>query len=763
MVTNNCNGTTATWWTPLRVGIGRFQQYQFGSNNDQSITICTKKHRSMPSFTRERFWTVVLCALLCFPSGDAQSCTLCVDGSDPPNPDLQINGVNCSNMMESIIGTGISNVSSTCTSFRATFGVYCGCPVDLGVPLLCRLCGEDVLLPDPEFQIATPPVSSIASDTCLELEFMGMENSNTDGELSCESLQSNYASSCCSASARPTRSPVIREDPTVFPTTLQRPSHVPSTIVNVPTITPTMTPSNTQLTYAPTETPIATTGPTPIPSSTQLTFIPTTVLIPTSSPTNMEVDGNAPATMTPTTTITTQHPAMDPTMRAPMIQIGVRFSGITLTLPGVEQLLTENAQNNFESALQGWYRSIYEIDGSSSASRRRRMMMMMEEANHQYHHHYHHRDLQLQQKQLESLLQFQTRVLYVSQFLDENTRITTVTYDQTVSFVQTQEEPPADVRQLLLDPFDDEGAVRQLLDRLLVSDPFFESIEGDLLTAPHIPPPDYDDNNGNDDDQSDGFNLGLVLGVIAAGLILFAIVLYLVTKPSQKEENAVINHAFESKVAEDLANVNNDERDATGIVETVEEMDEERINSKFSTQPTPTSLPVVPPKLQIERNDDDDDESIPTNKQEYSRAKFLGPGPDLPDEDFSPTVSTASASRQTTNSSWMGVLGLESSANESQEPEPTPQETYEVIVPPGKLGVVIDTPSENPPTVFAVKGTSPLFGKVEVGDFLIQVDDEDVSTFSAVKVSKLIGSKAKNPERRFVLSRTLSTSDKENQ
>jgi len=192
-------------------------------------------------------------------------------------------------------------------------------------------------------------------------------------------------------------------------------------------------------------------------------------------------------------------------------------------------------------------------------------------------------------------------------------------------------------------------------------------------------------------------------------------------------------------------------------------MDEERINSKFSTQPTPTSLPVVPPKLQIERNDDDDDESIPTNKQEYSRAKFLGPGPDLPDEDFSPTVSTASASRQTTNSSWMGVLGLESSANESQEPEPTPQETYEVIVPPGKLGVVIDTPSENPPTVFAVKGTSPLFGKVEVGDFLIQVDDEDVSTFSAVKVSKLIGSKAKNPERRFVLSRTLSTSDKENQ
>ena len=57
--------------------------------------------------------------------------------------------------------------------------------------------------------------------------------------------------------------------------------------------------------------------------------------------------------------------------------------------------------------------------------------------------------------------------------------------------------------------------------------------------------------------------------------------------------------------------------------------------------------------------------------------------------------------------------------------------------------------------MFAVKDTSPLYGKVETGDFLIQVDDEDVSTFSAVKVSKLIGRKAKNPERRFVLCRTL--------
>ena len=185
---------------------------------------------------------------------------------------------------------------------------------------------------------------------------------------------------------------------------------------------------------------------------------------------------------------------------------------------------------------------------------------------------------------------------------------------------------------------------------------------------------------------------------------------------------------------------------------------------EFSTEPTP-----VPDSSEVA--DDGEEESVPRTK-DYDReitsspvqAKSPGPGPD---EDDTPTVSSARDARSqrtqatTETGSHLGVLGLEASVSDSVShyEETTRKETYEVVAPPGKLGVVIDTPSEGPPTVFAVKETSPLHGKVETGDHLMQVDDEDVSTFSAVKVSKLIGNKAKNPERKFLFSRTLPNLD----
>jgi len=695
MITNECDGTMM-----LRgVEVPQIQRH-YHSHHQMAII-----HKTRPSIQQSTRWRflVVLCMLLCFQSIDAQVCTLCIDGSDPPNSALRIDGASCQDLAESFL----SSVSddSTCASIQATFGVYCGCP-DPMLARTCRMCGA-WLLPDPEFRV-TPPAASIESGTCLQLEFTGTENSNTDGELSCESLRENYASLCCDASTRPTRAPT------------QRPSLVPPTWN--PTAIPTLTPSSL-ITGMPSAQP--TSLPTKIPTTPSLNS-PTVAPFPT---------------LTPSIKVPTALPT-----RTPVFQVGASFSGITLGLPGVE-LLTESAQNNFESALQGWYASLYEPDGLTR--------FLTEQEKNRY----------LQPQERESLRRFQTRVLYVDQFVDETTRLTTITYDQTVSFVQTQEEEPVDVRQLLLEPFEDEAAVRQLLDRLLVSDSFFESIDGDLLGIPNVPPADDDSNNDNGDE----INLGLVLGVVAGGLILLAIVLYLATKPSRKEESTAINHPVENKVAEDLATMS-DERHPAAAAAAVEAEDEEEIpHNEFSTEPTPTTpspAPIAPPKPHVKA---DEEKSIPTNKHEYSRVKSPGPGPDKPDEGYTPTVSTASVSRRTTSgdtsSSWMGVLGLESSANDShsQEPEASPQETYEVIVPPGKLGVVIDTPDEGPPTVFAVKNTSPLFGKVEVGDFLIQVDDEDVSTYSAVKVSRLIGVKAKNPERRFVLSRSLPMLDDNDQ
>jgi hypothetical protein len=81
-------------------------------------------------------------------------------------------------------------------------------------------------------------------------------------------------------------------------------------------------------------------------------------------------------------------------------------------------------------------------------------------------------------------------------------------------------------------------------------------------------------------------------------------------------------------------------------------------------------------------------------------------------------------------------------------------ERIEVIAPPGKLGVVIDTPMNGFPMVHAIKETSVLSDRVRIGDKLIAVDDEDTTEMSAIKVSKLISSRGSNPQRRMVFLRS---------
>lgn len=81
-------------------------------------------------------------------------------------------------------------------------------------------------------------------------------------------------------------------------------------------------------------------------------------------------------------------------------------------------------------------------------------------------------------------------------------------------------------------------------------------------------------------------------------------------------------------------------------------------------------------------------------------------------------------------------------------------ERIEVIAPAGRLGVVIDTPVSGAPSVHAIKETSPLANQIQIGDLLISVDGVDTTQLSAIRVSKLIASKAGNPERHMVFVRT---------
>lgn len=67
---------------------------------------------------------------------------------------------------------------------------------------------------------------------------------------------------------------------------------------------------------------------------------------------------------------------------------------------------------------------------------------------------------------------------------------------------------------------------------------------------------------------------------------------------------------------------------------------------------------------------------------------------------------------------------------------------YAVEVPPGKLGMIIDTPDNGPPVVHTIKPESILCATVSAGDLLLSVDDENVTHMTAVQVSKLISMKS---------------------
>lgn len=84
------------------------------------------------------------------------------------------------------------------------------------------------------------------------------------------------------------------------------------------------------------------------------------------------------------------------------------------------------------------------------------------------------------------------------------------------------------------------------------------------------------------------------------------------------------------------------------------------------------------------------------------------------------------------------------------------EELIVIDAPAGKLGVVIDTPDDGAPVVHAVKDTSVIAHLIQVGDKLIKVDDEDVRSMTAIKVSKLISKKSANPVRRLTIIRTMA-------
>jgi hypothetical protein len=86
------------------------------------------------------------------------------------------------------------------------------------------------------------------------------------------------------------------------------------------------------------------------------------------------------------------------------------------------------------------------------------------------------------------------------------------------------------------------------------------------------------------------------------------------------------------------------------------------------------------------------------------------------------------------------------------------EEQFEVVAPPGVLGLILETTIDGVPVVNNIKPGSVLADEVQVGDRLMSVDGKDVTVMLASNVSRMIAQKKDQPERRFIFSRPLKQS-----
>ncbi len=91
--------------------------------------------------------------------------------------------------------------------------------------------------------------------------------------------------------------------------------------------------------------------------------------------------------------------------------------------------------------------------------------------------------------------------------------------------------------------------------------------------------------------------------------------------------------------------------------------------------------------------------------------------------------------------------------SDDTEVAPSNRIRVDIVAPPGKLGIIIDTCSEGP-IVHSVKPTSPLDGLIFKGDLVVGVDDMDTRECSAHYLTMLMAKLSKY-ERKFSVLRTV--------
>ena len=243
---------------------------------------------------------------------------------------------------------------------------------------------------------------------------------------------------------------------------------------------------------------------------------------------------------------------------------------------------------------------------------------------------------------------------------------------------------------------------------------------------------------GSIEKESNGLSLAAIIGIAAGGVALVLILF--------------VGFVYYKKKTKIDSGGEVDRGDDRGSTQTLSTQDMKTISGAGGTG---SSVPTY------------GEPSVATVDYDYSRA-FGGAGGDLSlVSDAGGTLGSRTGRTGTedyptgTEDYPVTTMVPGSSGNTIFSDDPTFDQAYEdlreevidIYAPAGKLGVVIDTPDDGAPVIHAVKDTSPIANKVQVGDKLVAVDDEDVRSMTAIKVSKLISRKSNNASRKLTIIR----------
>jgi hypothetical protein len=316
--------------------------------------------------------------------------------------------------------------------------------------------------------------------------------------------------------------------------------------------------------------------------------------------------------------------------------------------------------------------------------------------------------------------------------------------DYTVRFSFVSDQTDIDTVQWVRNAFNSEADNVAFIQRLLSSDvTAFQSIESiSVLVEGENPLPE--DPNGNDNDGGGGSssNIGIIAGAAAGGAFLLGIIGWVLLRRNSDTNNENDPKMKEGQQDTDAVSASVDPRMGFQAEIIVDNRADD-----VSTLGDPVFGPGGMGFLGLDR-----DEPTASIGDDYDYTKsYLQQGGSglasvadsrsrLHSTDSGPTSANTSAFTKLGAGPMGQSVFSDDASFEQQFSEP--DEKFEIDVPPGKLGMVIDTPHGGIPVVHAIKSESILADRVRVGDRLVAVDGEDVTAMTAVQVSKLISLKA---------------------